>query len=249
MQQPTPRPRQTALELRPELVTPPADFEEIEPYVEQFRRHFVNGYPDGTFRPDGHMTRAEMLQVFFNSSNSNMATVVATTSRFTDVSPNAWYFAAVVYLENQGIIQGFPDGTLRPNDPITNAEFATLAVNFFNLRNIIEPDMLLEAGSHWGANYINLGFARGWFEYFGIVETFNPDAPIPRAQAVALLNFYKGRVPCVIGINAFLESSNRNIFPDLQRGHWSFYEVMEAAFTRYYYVNSNDSENWVHVLN
>jgi hypothetical protein len=221
------------------------DYERL-PYTEQSRRRFVAGYPDGTFRAGGSMTRAEMIQVFFNISYATHFR--ATETRFTDVNSNDWFFDAVAYLESLGVIHGFPDGGLRPNDPITNAEFAAMAVNFFNLSNIIEPDLLLEAESHWGANYVNLGFTRGWFEYFGIAETFEPGAPIPRAQAVALLNFYQGRVPCPDAINAFLASAGRSIFPDLQRGHWSFYEVMEAAFTRYYYFNSDGTETWIYMV-
>ena len=243
-----PRPTPPELEGRPELIpelTAPEELIRV-PYVEMFRRHFVNGYPDGTFQPNGYLTRAEMMQVFFNLSNVSLASQQPTT-RFTDINADAWYFPAVVYLESQGIVNGFPDGTLRPSEAITNAEFAALAVQFFSLSNIIEPDMLLEAGTHWGTHYINLGFARGWFEYFGIAETFNADAPITRAQAVALLNFYQGRIPNVEAINRFLASTSRNIFPDVQHGHWSFYEIMEAVFSRYYHFDSYDNEIWLRV--
>jgi len=237
------------LEGRPELVVAPAEWNDAEPYAQRFRRNFVQGYPNGTFNPNGHMTRAEMIQLFFNISNGSLTSVVGSTTRFHDIQQDAWFFYAVAYLENRGAIQGFPDMTLRPNEPITNAEFATLTVQFFNLADIIEPDMLMAAESHWGANYINLGFARGWFEYFGITETFDPDAPILRAQAVALLNFYQGRVPCPVAINAYLAGSNRNMLSDLRRGHWSFYEIIEAALARYYYENSYGNTTWLRVVN
>jgi len=237
------------LEGRPELVIASAEWGDAEPYAQRFRRNFVQGYPNGTFNPNGHMTRAEMIQLFFNISSANPTSVVSATTRFNDIEREAWFFYAVAYLENRGAIQGFPDMTLRPNEPITNAEFATLTVQFFNLADIIEPDMLMAAESHWGANYINLGFARGWFEYFGITETFDPDAPILRAQAVALLNFYQGRVPCPVAINAYLARSNRNMLSDLRRGHWSFYEIIEAALARYYYENSYGNTTWLRVVN
>ena len=222
--------------------------EEAAPYEERFRRHFVNGYPDGSFQPDGHLTRAEMFHVFFNISRPS-GFRPSTATRFPDVGTDAWYFNAISYLEGRGLIQGHPDGTLRPHDPITNAEFAALAVTFFGLANYIAPDNLVAADSHWSANYINLGFAHGWFEYFGNIATFVPDAPIPRAQAVALLNFYQGREPCVRAINMYLAETSRIIFPDLERGHWSFYEVMEAAFSRYYVVSAAGYETWIVVTN
>ena len=239
-----------ALQDRPQL-PPTLAYYEVPTtghYIEVFRRHFVSGYPDGTFRPNGHLTRAEMIQIFSNIEFNAPVLAFVTHTRFSDVSTDAWYFRAVARLENLGVIQGFPDGTLRPNEAITNAEFAAMATKFFDLSDIIEPDMLMEAESHWAANYINIGFARGWFEYFGITETFDPDAPITRAQAVALLNFYQGRVPNPEAINELLANTAYDFFPDLDRNHWSFYEVMEAVFSRYYLFDSLNREVWVRVI-
>jgi len=227
----------------PNLVDPDVAYEQL------IRRNFVNGFPNGTFQPDGHMTRAEMMQVFFNISAPGSAALSGLTTRFTDVRTDDWHFRAIAYFERRGILEGFPDGTFRPNEVITNAEFAAMAVRFFSLGNIIEPDMLMEAEGHWGAVYVNLGFANGWFEYFGIAGTFRADAPITRAQAIALLNFYQGREPCVDAINNFVASTNRTVFSDLRRGHWSFYEVMEAAISRTYHINSLGNEIWQQALN
>ena len=253
----TPRQGTNPLENRPDLllspiltpispgaVTPEAP---TAPYEELLRRHFVVGYPDGTFQPDGYITRAEMIQIFFNISP--VTSLPGTESRFSDIGPGNWFFQAVAYLEQNGSIQGFPDGSLRPNQPVSNGEFAAMMVKHFNLGDLIVPDMIIENKSHWAANHVNLGFAGGWLEYFGIAETFDPDASIPRNQAVAFFNFYQGRKPCPYAINTFLENSRRAVFPDLILGHWSFYEVMEAAFTRYYHFDSGNNEVWTHVLN
>ena len=103
-------------------------------------------------------------------------------------------------------------------------------------------------GDHWSSRFVNLTLARGRLEYFEIDE-FNLDAPISRAEATALLNFYQRRMPNLGSINRFLIGSDRVIFLDLQRGLWGFYEVMEAAFTRYYYFDSDYREIWPNVLN
>jgi len=230
--------------LIPELALP-----ELQPYEVGFRRHFVSGFPDGTFQAEGNMTRAEMMQVFFNISPTRDTTSAPPTTHFSDANAGDWFFSAASYLVYRGIVQGFPDGTLRPNEPITYAEFSTLIALFFSLGDIIEPDAIMTGTNHWGAGAVNLSLARGWLEYFEITGTFNPDAPIPRAQAVALLNFYQGRVPNLGAINRYLIGSDRIIFPDVQRGLWSFYEIMEAAFTRYYYYDADYREIWLDVLN
>ncbi|MCL2355921.1 MAG: S-layer homology domain-containing protein, partial [Defluviitaleaceae bacterium] len=219
------------------------------PVVEslRFRRHFVNGYPDGLFRPDGFMTRAEMMQALRNISNPSLATLAGFTStRFIDVSPDDWYFGTIAYLESRGVITGFPDGTIRPDAPITHAEFAAMAARFFSLSDF---DFVVTSGSHWGATDINMSFAPHWLEYFGMQSNFSPDAPITRVNAVTLLNHYQGRVPCEVGINEFLANAGFEIFPDVLRSHWGFYEIAEASLSRYYRASVAGPETWTHVAN
>ena len=164
-----------SVENSPELIPVPITPEDIQRLL-GFRRRFVSGYPDGTFRPDGKMTRAEMIQMLFNISST--ARFYATETRFTDVSVDDWFFEAVAYLENFGALRGFPDGSLRPNEPITYAEFAALTAEFFDFTSVVDPEMLVEIENHWGADYADLVIAIGRLEYFGITEVFDPGAPI-----------------------------------------------------------------------
>jgi|GEM_PF-2374570 len=226
----------------PELAKP------VEAYERLFSRRFIQGFPDGTFQAERQMTRAEMMQVFFNiSSPSSLVTDALTSTSFSDVQTDAWYFTAVAYLEQRNVITGY-DGMLNPNEPITNAEFAAMAVRYFRLEGILEPQAMLSAEDHWAANYVNIGFTSGWFKYFEMEEGFDPDSPILRAQAVALLNFYQGRTPCVTGISRHLEKTDTRVFSDMYQGHWSFYEVMEAAYSKHFYFDSGGTQVWETVL-
>ena len=56
----------------------------------------------------------------------------AETNGYTDVAAGSWYNNAVSTLSNMGIIGGYEDGTFRPNASITRAEFAKIAVSFFD---------------------------------------------------------------------------------------------------------------------
>jgi len=214
--------------------------------VELRRNSYMTGYPDGTSRPFGHTTRAEMLQLFFNlSEDPNKYTIVGPTS-FADLNAGAWYFNAIRYFEHMGIISGFPDGTVRPDAAITAAEFVTVAARFFNLGESLTANQLINEEHHWAASYINLALSDDWLRYFGILESFDPDVPIPRIQSIALLNFYLGRTPNPNAIHRYLQGSP--VYSDIHPGTWIFYEIIEASLSRYYRINEQGEEHWIKTL-
>ena len=85
----------------------------------------ICGYPDGTFRPDAPITRAELTKIaasFFSDPR------VATTydGRFSDVKGAEWYISYLMTAIEEGLIEGYPDGSFRPDRPITRAETCTI---------------------------------------------------------------------------------------------------------------------------
>ena len=83
---------------------------------------YMKGYPDGTFRPDGKITRAEFAQMIKAIDKANMG-----MAPFADAKGH-WAEAAINQAYVNGRINGYPDGTFRPNNHITRAE----AVKVFN---------------------------------------------------------------------------------------------------------------------
>lgn len=85
----------------------------------------ICGYPDGTFRPDAPITRAELAKIaagFFSDPR-----VAATyDGRFSDVHGAEWYISYLMTALEEGLIEGYPDGSFRPNRPITRAETCTI---------------------------------------------------------------------------------------------------------------------------
>ena len=71
---------------------------------------YLQGYPDGTFRADGHMTRAEAAQMFFNLLKDKTADSGVS---FTDVKAGDWFYEAAAALSGLGILRGYEDGTFR----------------------------------------------------------------------------------------------------------------------------------------
>jgi len=85
----------------------------------------ICGYPDGSFRPDAPITRAELTKIaasFFSDPR-----VAATyDGRFSDVHGAEWYISYLMTALEEGLIEGYPDGSFRPNRLITRAETCTI---------------------------------------------------------------------------------------------------------------------------
>ncbi|SCZ80024.1 S-layer homology domain-containing protein [Acidaminobacter hydrogenoformans] len=81
----------------------------------------MNGYLDGTFKPDQAMNRAEIASVL---SSAYGFTQSSATSPFSDVTASHWAFGPIMALVDGYITEGYPDGTFKPNNAMTRAEFS-----------------------------------------------------------------------------------------------------------------------------
>lgn len=87
------------------------------------RAGILDGYEDGSFRPNASITRAEFTKIavsFFKHAGG------ASSNPFNDVPDSAWYAEFVKAAAELGLIDGYEDGTFRPNAPITRAEACTI---------------------------------------------------------------------------------------------------------------------------
>lgn len=87
------------------------------------RAGILDGYEDGSFRPNASITRAEFTKIavsFFKHIGG------ASSNPFNDVPDSAWYAEFVKAAAELGLIDGYEDGTFRPNAPITRAEACTI---------------------------------------------------------------------------------------------------------------------------
>jgi len=89
----------------------------------------IKGYPDGTFKPDQNLTRAEFMTLA-NRAFGYSAVVPIT---YTDVKAGSWYAPEVAKAKGAGYISGYPDGTMKPENPITREEVATIIARLQHL--------------------------------------------------------------------------------------------------------------------
>ncbi len=91
----------------------------------------ANGYPDGTFRPDRPITRQELVTVLYRYTDSP-AVDADTLSRFADGGRvNAYARPAMAWAVETGLVEGYPDGTLRPSATTKRSELAAIMVRYY----------------------------------------------------------------------------------------------------------------------
>ena len=81
------------------------------------------GMPDGSFHPNDNATRAEATKVLYSISGE---TVSGEGYGFNDTAADAWYMPAILWAKQSGVVNGYEDGSFRPENPITREEFAVL---------------------------------------------------------------------------------------------------------------------------
>ena len=208
---------------------------------------YIVGYDDGEFKPENNMTRAEAAAIFArNIAERKGENISSGKSSFTDVNSKLWYNNSIAYLEKYNIISGYNDGTFRPEEQITRAEFVTMCMRFYGMfeditasnKNIFND----VPKSHWASGYIYNAIAMKWIEGYAD-GTFKPDSNITRAEVVAIVNRVLDRAADTEYISKNISTVNK--FTDLKdKSYWAFYEILEAANT-HIAVQSANGETWV----
>ena len=231
----------------PVVITPPEV--PLAPFVAD-HVWYVRGFPDGSFRPGQSITRAEVAMILWRLLDSN-AKYTQRGNNFSDVS-TGWYAQAVSYLAFRNIITGFPDGTFRPNNPITRAELVAMMSRFFDMDENGVNNFSDVADTHWALAYIMNAYSQGWVEGFPD-GTFRPGNATNRAEAVTVINRVLGRIPNPQTIDYHLENSLYEVigvtvlFNDITSTHWAFYQIMEAAIEHEFDRDDQGREVWTSI--
>ncbi|MGB9812623.1 MAG: S-layer homology domain-containing protein [Thermovenabulum sp.] len=89
--------------------------------------NIINGYPDGTFKPENTITRAEFAKVVVNALGlGNAAQYAKGMTKFKDVTSTHWASGYIQVASDLGIVKGYPDGTFKPEANVTYAEAITM---------------------------------------------------------------------------------------------------------------------------
>lgn len=198
---------------------------------------YVQGYPDGTVKPAGNITRAETAAILFRlMDDASRKTYYSTKSGFRDVASGSWYNTYVATLNNAGVITDSSNGYFRPNEAITRAELAAMLAKFSETTGAANYFNDVSA-SHWAANAIAICAKLGWITGYPD-GTFRPDKNVTRAELMAMINRATGRAPK--SADAFLPGMKTWI--DNTADKWYYLDVQEATNSHSYTVKG--SETW-----
>ena len=201
---------------------------------------YLIGYSDGTVRPEGKITRAEVATIFLRLlDDDTRAKYWSSKNDFSDVSADKWYNNAVSTLSNMGVIGGYADGTFRPDAPISRAEFAKIAVSFTQNNGSAVYNYFTDVKTtDWFAPYVTAAKDAGLIEGYSD-GSFKPESKITRAEACAIVNRTLGRKPS----KAHMKISDRIDWPDVQTTDWFYEAIMEATNSHTYQMGKR-VETW-----
>lgn len=147
---------------------------------------YVTGYPDGTFRPEDYITRAEFVTLV-NKAFGFEETAQIT---FTDVKEESWYYAEVQKAYREGEIIGVSKTLFAPENNITREQAAIIMVRLLDLEGSSRgAGVFSDSGqiSSWAREYVGAAADHGLLKGYED-NTFRPQNNIKRAEAVALLD-------------------------------------------------------------
>ncbi|MDO5707602.1 MAG: S-layer homology domain-containing protein [Andreesenia angusta] len=209
---------------------------------------YIKGFTEAEFKPDYEVTRAELAAMM----SRKMKLEEVEPEQFNDISTeNHWAAGAVGALATKKIIEGYSDGTFRPEDCITRGELARLLDNAYKditgqAIEVQNETKLTDISDHWAVEDIKK------MEAVGILKghangTFKPEDLLTREEAVTVVNRMTKIIEKRGNRDSKLRLKIRNKFNDMNPKRWSYDEVIEAS-TSYEYKLSGENESLVKTI-
>ena len=163
-------------------------------------RGFFKGFPDGTFHPTSGLTRAEAATL--------LCRVVGISARiapshFYDVDAEHWAAGSIASTEEVGLLNGYPDGTFRPDAKLTRAEGIALFLRLSKQPNTgtVLPSLGDINPTHWAAHPAAIALASGMVGLSADKKHFFPDAPFTRGDLARMLGILLTKEPALAQTN------------------------------------------------
>ncbi|MFR6485708.1 MAG: YPDG domain-containing protein, partial [Intestinibacter bartlettii] len=203
---------------------------------------YIFGYPDDTIRPDGDMTRAEAIAVVARLQKLDLSD--KTSNIYKDTKAGMWYNAAINAAFREGYLLEKEGENIRPNDKITRAELALLISHIDKKNDKVAP--FEDVKGHKFEDAINQAYGNERIKGYPD-GTFKPDNSITRAEVATMLNKLYDRYPDKDYIDA-----NQNLvhnYKDMSyKGHWGYYELVEAYHNHKFARLANNMEEWKAII-
>ncbi|MEJ8305770.1 glycosyl hydrolase 53 family protein [Saccharibacillus sacchari] len=213
-------------------------------------KSYMQGYPDGSFRPGKAVTRAELAAMLLRLSGGQSAAGTASAgadaianageaagaaaqasggeaasgSGYRDVAAASWAAEAVRAASEAGWMRGTGADAFGPNRPVTRGELAAVLARWKALNAADDAALraaaFTDTADHWAAGDIARARQAGYL--LGLPDgRFEPDRALSRAEAAAVFNRVLGR--------ALPTAPEASRWPDVPSGHWALADIAAAA--------------------
>ncbi|HTY12576.1 MAG TPA: S-layer homology domain-containing protein, partial [Candidatus Omnitrophota bacterium] len=147
----------------------------------------ITGYPDGKFKPEGNITRAELSALLVRTKLGTQTAPAVTKPQFKDVAVTHWASTFVDYAVKSNIVLGYPDKTFRPSANITRAEGLAMIARFGGVTEEAYTPIFRDINAkHWAAKIVAGSFRDGLLQFLR-GKPFEPNKKLTRAEAVEIL--------------------------------------------------------------
>jgi len=197
-------------------------------------KKYINGYTDGTFKPDKPITRAEISALIVRVSE--VGTAASDKQIFTDVSKNHWAFKDINTAVANGFFKGATPTLFKPDAYITKGELAAVICRCLGIEesSIDEEDFFFsDTKDHWAGKFIEELYRCKIV--IGNAGKFYPKNQVTRAEAVTMINRWLYRGP----LNGVTLK-----FKDVPTSHWGYGHIAEAVYDHKYSRDPNGGEKY-----
>ena len=200
---------------------------------------YINGYPDGSVKPEGDITREEITSILYRITNHEYEKpFIKSGNVFPDVEESRWSAHDIEYMADKKIVYGYPDGEFKPSNSLTRAEFAALIFRFTGVKKAdIENPFSDFNDTHWAYEEILALTKSGLIDGYPD-KTYKPENNITRAEVMTVINKLLGRKP----LEGYVKSLEFNPYNDLHDDKWYYVTVLEATITHNYWLNNTGYE-------
>jgi hypothetical protein len=191
-----------------------------------YHHNFFIGYPDGTFQPDGNVTRAEVAAAMSRALGLGWTT---DPSGFSDLKATHWAAGFITLMTQEGFMTGDPAGTFRPDDPMTREEAAAAFLRIAGMSPVLNPSSSSFKDVQpmsWAAGYIEAARQAGLLAGYPD-NTFRPADLLSRAEFATLACNALGRV--LTTTNTRVNPQYEVKWPDVAPDFWAYNYILEVS--------------------
>ncbi|KAA9007667.1 hypothetical protein F4V43_04070 [Paenibacillus spiritus] len=194
---------------------------------------YIKGYPDGSFKPENGISRAELAAILGRTMTKN-APVKAAAS-FKDVAAKHWAAKDIAAARAQGWMTGYAGGAFKPEGKVTRAELAQTLANIYGWKAAGSASFA-DAQGHWAGKAIAALAEQGLINGYGD-GTFRPDQAVTRTEAVKIFNrLLKRSTGDKVGVTP--------VWSDVKESHGAYTDIMEASVGHGYNAYATGTEEW-----